>query len=409
MARVTFLHPDLGIGGAERLVVDAALALKKQNYHVNIVTTFHDPNRCFTETKDGTLPVTVVGNWLPRHIFGKFYALCAYIRMMYAAIAIYFMDIKPDIVICDLVSACIPILRLFVKKIVFYCHHPDQLLTQPGGKFKTIYRSLLDYFEEITTGRADKIFVNSIYTRKVFKNTFKSLNINPEILYPSIHTEFFDQTRVQPLEDFIKFKFNPNNFIILSINRYERKKNLSIAIDAFHKMKDLLTNEEYEKIYLIMAGGYDERIVENVEHYQELVNHAKKLNINDKIIFFRSPTDEEKVSLLSHCKALIYTPENEHFGIVPLEAMYFKKPVVAHNSGGPTETIVDGETGFLVKESTPEAFAEKIVTLFRDENMRTAFGNAGKERVVNSFSFDAFSRQLHRTIEELISEKEAIQ
>jgi len=37
--------------------------------------------------------------------------------------------------------------------------------------------------------------------------------------------------------------------------------------------------------------------------------------------------------------ALIYTPTNEHFGIVPLEAMYMEKPVIACNSGGPTETI----------------------------------------------------------------------
>lgn len=82
MTRVTFLHPDLGIGGAERLVVDAALALKKQGYEVNFVTTHHDADHCFSETKDGTIPVTVVGNWLPRHIFGRFFALFAYIRMV---------------------------------------------------------------------------------------------------------------------------------------------------------------------------------------------------------------------------------------------------------------------------------------------------------------------------------------
>lgn len=82
MTRIVFLHPDLGIGGAERLVVDAALALKKNGHDVSFVTTHHDPDHCFLETKDGTIPVTVVGNWLPRHILGKFFALCAYIRMV---------------------------------------------------------------------------------------------------------------------------------------------------------------------------------------------------------------------------------------------------------------------------------------------------------------------------------------
>lgn len=82
MTHITFLHPDLGIGGAERLVVDAALALKKKGYEVNFVTTHHDPEHCFSETKDGTISVTVVGNWLPRHILGRFFALFAYIRMV---------------------------------------------------------------------------------------------------------------------------------------------------------------------------------------------------------------------------------------------------------------------------------------------------------------------------------------
>lgn len=80
--RVTFLHPDLGIGGAERLVVDAALALQHKGHDVDIVTSHHDPKHCFTETKDGTFRVTVVGDWLPRHIFGKFFAVFAYLRMV---------------------------------------------------------------------------------------------------------------------------------------------------------------------------------------------------------------------------------------------------------------------------------------------------------------------------------------
>jgi alpha-1,3/alpha-1,6-mannosyltransferase len=44
---------------------------------------------------------------------------------------------------------------------------------------------------------------------------------------------------------------------------------------------------------------------------------------------------------------LIYTPENEHFGIVPLEAMLAGIPVLATNTGGPLETIYDGRIGWL--------------------------------------------------------------
>ena len=56
--KIVFLHPDLGIGGAERLVVDAALALKSRGHSVHFVTNHHDPNHCFEETTNGQLNVT---------------------------------------------------------------------------------------------------------------------------------------------------------------------------------------------------------------------------------------------------------------------------------------------------------------------------------------------------------------
>lgn len=57
MVRVVFLHPDLGIGGAERLVVDAAVALKSKGCNVQIWTAHYDPTHCFSETLDPDLPV----------------------------------------------------------------------------------------------------------------------------------------------------------------------------------------------------------------------------------------------------------------------------------------------------------------------------------------------------------------
>lgn len=104
MVRVVFIHPDLGIGGAERLVVDAGLALMSKGHQVHFITSFHDPTRCFPETRDGTIPVTVSGNWIPRSIFGRCVALCAYLRMMWAALYVALScqpEYQADVYFCD--------------------------------------------------------------------------------------------------------------------------------------------------------------------------------------------------------------------------------------------------------------------------------------------------------------------
>ncbi|XP_001607310.2 alpha-1,3/1,6-mannosyltransferase ALG2 [Nasonia vitripennis] len=405
MVRVTFLHPDLGIGGAERLVVDAALALKQNGHDVDFVTNHHDPEHCFTETKDGTFKVTVVGDWLPRHICGKFFAFCAYLRMIWAALYIIFCANRPDVVFCDLVSICIPVLKLRIPTVVFYCHHPDQVLTTYESGLKKLYRAPLNFLEEITTGMADKVFVNSLYTQSVYEKTFKRLNAqHTEVLYPSINTAFFDQVHVLSLERVLDKRLMPDICFLLSINRYERKKELSTAIEALADLKRFLTREEYNKVYLIMAGGYDKRVEENVEYYLELIGLADEMGVSDKVYFLKSPTDIEKVSILVNCDILIYTPPNEHFGIVPLEAMYASKPVVAHNSGGPKESVIDSVTGYLAEKSN---LAEKLSTLIKNKPLRLQFGQAGKQNFKEKFSFQAFSNNLNSSILDLLDKKKS--
>ncbi len=53
--RIAFIHPDLGIGGAERLIVDAAIALQAKGHEVVLYTSHHDPHHCFVETRNGGL------------------------------------------------------------------------------------------------------------------------------------------------------------------------------------------------------------------------------------------------------------------------------------------------------------------------------------------------------------------
>lgn len=382
---VVFLHPDLGIGGAERLVVDAAIAMKESGNSVQFITNHHSVTHCFEETKDGTLPVMVVGDWLPRTVMGKCYALCSYLRMIYAALYLtFFSSINPDVVFVDQISACIPILNFMQCKVIFYCHYPDQLLASHNNTLKRYYRLPLDWLEEKTTMCADIILVNSYFTLNVFKNTFKSIEKLPEVVYPSINTLFFDNTETIQLEDIINAD---DCTFLLSINRFEKKKNLGLAIHSLSLLSD-------SNLKLILAGGYDPLNSENIEYFQELVNLVQDMELNDRVIFLKSPSDAVKISLIRHCLCLIYTPSNEHFGIVPLEAMYCCKPVVAVNNGGPKETIENNQNGYL-RNADPEEFAGAVKQLLEGQDKAELFGKRGKKRFDEMFSFEAFKNKIN--------------
>ncbi|XP_023671315.1 alpha-1,3/1,6-mannosyltransferase ALG2 [Paramormyrops kingsleyae] len=397
MLKVVFLHPDLGIGGAERLVVDAAVALRSRGCAVQIWTAHHDPRHCFPETRDPELPVVCVGDWLPTSIFGYFHALCAYVRMVYVALYLIFLSgVEFDVAFCDQVSVCIPILRLTRqrKRVLFYCHYPDQLLTQRHSALKRIYRAPIDRVEEITTGMADCVLVNSRFTAGVFKRTFASLaGVRTDVLYPSLNPATFDGE----LEELDGLVPDSKRWLFLSINRYERKKNLPLALRALEALLARLNPEQREQVHLVLAGGYDERVAENVEHFSELKALASALGLEGYVTFLRSPSDQQKVSLLHHSSCVLYTPSDEHFGIVPVEAMYARCPVVAVKSGGPLESVSDKETGFLCP-ARAENFAEAMEKFVNEPQLQREMGEAGRRRVLQKFSSDAFSERLYRYV-----------
>jgi alpha-1,3/alpha-1,6-mannosyltransferase len=249
--RIAVIHPDLGVGGAERLIVDAAKALKDCGHQVTIYTGYHDKMRCFDETRDGTLDTVTLGQWIPRSMFGRCHALMAYSKMVYIATYLLMFS-KFDLVLCDQVSACIPFLKLNFWanfKIIFYCHFPDKLLTKRESLMKTLYRKPLDLFEEWSTGLADTILVNSKFTRNVVQQTFKSLrNRELTVLYPCVNVNHFIENKSSEEDYDSIFRehkgLKHDKFIYLSINRFERKKALATAIESLSACLYKLEHEE---------------------------------------------------------------------------------------------------------------------------------------------------------------------
>ncbi|XP_018572813.1 alpha-1,3/1,6-mannosyltransferase ALG2 [Anoplophora glabripennis] len=407
---IAFIHPDLGIGGAERLVLDVAAALSNEGYRIRFITNHFDKSHSFDELKNEEFPVEVYGDWIPRSVFGKCSALCAYIRMIYLAL-IYILFFKkkekPDLYFVDLIPIAIPFLKLANEKVIYYCHHPDLLASTPGGKLKQLYRKPINWLELKATARADIILVNSEYTASIFRKTFPGITHALDIVYPTIAYSYQKAVEnlkgVKPISELVpEINSKENDVIFLSVNRFHPAKKLDLAILAMNKLKSLVTEEDWKRIYLIMAGGYDPQSKINKETYAYLTELTNQMNLQDKIIYLKSPSDNMKTELLNSCTCLLYTPVNEHFGIVPLEAMMVAKPVIAVNSGGPRETVDHGITGYLC-EPTAESMAEFMYRICSD-NKTKDMGFKGKMRLQQKFSHKYFTHCLKRVVNKVLQD-----
>jgi starch synthase len=126
-------------------------------------------------------------------------------------------------------------------------------------------------------------------------------------------------------------------------------------------------------------------------------------------------TKQEAIQLYSNCAVFCCPSVYEPFGIINLEAMACKAPVVASAMGGILEVVVEGETGLLVPfeadEDTgfptqPDKFARdlaaKINSLMGDPERCKRFGEAGRRRVEAMFAWDAIARQTVELYKDLL-------
>ena len=134
--------------------------------------------------------------------------------------------------------------------MLFYCHFPDQLLArrdeQGGlGMVKRVYRWPFDGFEGWSMGGSDRVVVNSRFTRSVVEKVFGRDRLGElRVVYPCVNTEL-EQGEEQDGKPLWK-----NKKVLLSINRFERKKDIGLAIKAFEG----LTPEQRHNVRLVIAG-----------------------------------------------------------------------------------------------------------------------------------------------------------
>ncbi|OAP64777.1 hypothetical protein AYL99_00749 [Fonsecaea erecta] len=427
--QIVFFHPDLGIGGAERLIVDAAVGLQEQGNKVTIFTSHCDPNHCFEEARDGTLDVRVRGNTLfPPSFLNRFHILLAILRQIHLILSIAVWSnelstLRPDVFVVDQLSACIPLLRWLYpnrQRTLFYCHFPDQLLADRRasgllGLAKTIYRFPFDWFEGWSMSASDRIVVNSGFTKSVASRVWPSLAGSLGVIYPCVN----DGEKEAAAKVAETSLWDGQYKILLSINRFERKKDIGLAIRAYHELPPAARRGTR----LIIAGGYDQRVSENVEYHRELVDLAEGLGLTTataktvptalaipssvQVLFLLSVPGFFKETLLKNARLLLYTPSNEHFGIVPVEAMQHGLPVLASNTGGPLETIVEDETGWLRDSSNVEewtAIINKVLHECGSSDLQR-IGRNGRERVQQHFTRSTMAGKFNDEMTEMLNSK----
>ena len=294
---------------------------------------------------------------------------------------------------------------------------------------------------------ADAIAVNSLFTRGVVSKTWPGLAKRRDfkVVYPAIDTRAGEKTEGDDggAGEGPMWK---DKRVILSINRFERKKDVGLAIRAYAGLPEekrrgvrlvvagmsthpsislfppilSLDLSNYALTVRNHAGGYDNRVAENVTYHRDLVALCDSLSLKSattttlitalsvpaetEVLFLLSVPGALKQSLLRSASLLVYTPSNEHFGIVPLEAMLAGVPVLAADSGGPRETVVEGATGWL---RDPGRVGEWTAVMERalhglSEGQKGEMGRAGRERVESSFAVG----QMAGRLDELFGEVE---
>ncbi len=228
-----------------------------------------------------------------------------------------------------------------------YCHTPPRVLYGYSAKsnwqanpLTRFAGNLLNHFvrqmDFKSAQNPDFFIANSNETAMRISKFYKrkSVVINPPIELYDNAKSFFDQLNKKSLADLNKKK---NNSYYLYVNRLALAKHPEIAVQAINQLNFNLK---------VVGDG-------------SMLKDLKKI-AGSKIEFLGAVNDQQLIELYKNAKALIYPVEDEDFGMVPIEAMTFGTPVIAHYSGGPKETVVEGETGIFFQDLNTKGLIQAI-------------------------------------------------
>jgi alpha-maltose-1-phosphate synthase len=206
------------------------------------------------------------------------------------------------------------------------------------------------------------------------------------------------------------FGVDPTLPYVLFVGRITRQKGVTHLVQAIRYLPP-------ETQVVLCAGAPD--TPEIAAEMRQKVDQARTLNPN--IVWIEKMVSKhEAIQLYSNCRVFCCPSVYEPFGIINLEAMACKAPVVASATGGILEVVVDGETGYLVPFEAdsvtsfpvhPDQFsrdlAAKVSDLLADPEKCRRFGEAGRKRVQARFAWSAIAAQTIDLYQRLIDARQS--
>jgi len=240
---------------------------------------------------------------------------------------------KFDVVISSSNAYYAKAVRAPIGQHLCYCHTPPRSLygyattsTWKENKLLRLFGEVLNHYLRLVDFRmAQKVDVFIANSSETKKRIAKFYRREASIIYPPVQVP----QKLSPKKTTSKEPY------YLYVNRLAFAKHPEIAVQACKKMNVALK--------VVGAGPILEEL---------------KAMAGPKTEFLGAILDDQLRELYAGAEALLYPVEDEDFGIVPVEAMGFGVPVLAHNSGGPRETIIEEKTGLFFDELSVAGLVE---------------------------------------------------
>jgi phosphatidylinositol alpha-1,6-mannosyltransferase len=269
------------------------------------------------------------------------------------------------------------ILSYFLKfKFAVIMHGMDYSFSQKSKRKMRLTEKILK--------RSDKIICSNSYLMNEVKKDYgnKVFLFNPGIV-ATVGSR-------QKLLDELKEKYNlENKFLLLTVGRLVERKGFAKVINLIPELVKTIPN----LVYIIVGNGPER---------DKLSGQIKFLNLKN-VITINDADDEARNAWLNLSDVFIMISEDikgdyEGFGIVYLEANLAGKPVIAGDSGGVRDAVVNDETGLLIDPDNKEAIIKAIQKLYKDKDLREKMGHNGKTRALNEFVWSKHINELYKIL-----------